>query len=71
MGYRILFKERPEKELLKKIKEKHQHDIEGISALYDQLIEDGVCDTRNAAAFYYVAYTLALEDIELILARVN
>lgn len=71
MGYRILFKEKPDQELLKKIRDRHSQDIEGIDVLYDQLIEHGGCDSKIASRIYYVAYTMALENIELILVRVN
>lgn len=73
MNYRILFKDKPgpSKELLTSIKEKHQGDIEGITELYDALIEEGVCESPTSYLIYYVAYTLGLEDIELILVRVN
>ena len=74
MGYKIIFKDRVDsvdKELLKKIKSKHGKDIEGIDELYDQLILHGTCDSKIASRIYYVAYTLALENIELILIRMN
>ncbi|HZJ76598.1 MAG TPA: hypothetical protein VFC70_02705 [Oscillospiraceae bacterium] len=74
MKYKIIFKEgvdKVEKELLRKIKSKHNNDIEGINDLYDQLILHGTCDSKIASRIYYVAYTLALENIELILIRVN
>ncbi len=74
MGYKILFKDkadRANKELLKEIKSKHGNDIEGINDLYDQLILHGTCDSDIASKIYYVAYTLALENMELILVRVD
>lgn len=71
MKYRILFKDRPDPELIKEIASKHYRDIEGIGGLYDQLIEKSSCDGEEAAEIYYVAYTLALRDLELILVRVN
>lgn len=71
MGYRILFKNKADKDLLKKIKDKHSNDIEGLDGLYDSLIEHGSCDSDTASRIYYVAYTLALENIELVLVRVN
>lgn len=58
MNYRILFKDRPDPELIKEIASKHYRDMEGIGDLYDQLIEKS-------------SYTLALKDLELILVRVN
>lgn len=74
MKYKIIFKDgvdKVEKELLRKIQSKHNNDIEGINVLYDQLILHGTCDSKIASRIYYVAYTLALENIELILIRVN
>lgn len=71
MKYRILFKEKVDREVLKRIRAKHHRDIEGIDILYDLLIENGTCDSKIASRIYYVAYTLALENIELILVRVN
>ena len=58
MNYRILFKDRPDPELIKEIASKHYRDMEGIGDLYDQLVEKS-------------SYTLALKDLELILVRVN
>jgi len=72
--YKIIFKDgvdKVEKELLRKIQSKHNNDIEEINDLYDQLILHGTCDSKIASRIYYVAYTLALENIELILIRVN
>ncbi len=74
MRYKIIFKDKVEnvdKELLKKIRSKHSNDIEGIDDLYEQLVLHGTCDSYTASKIYYVAYTLALENIELILIRVN
>lgn len=72
MRYRILFKDkRPEEKLLREIRARHNQDIEDIDELYEQLIAHGSCDSKTAARIYYVAYTLALENIELILVRVN
>ncbi|NMA04568.1 MAG: hypothetical protein GX925_07665 [Clostridiales bacterium] len=74
MKYKIIFKDgvdKVEKELLRKIQSKHNNDIEEINDLYDQLILHGTCDSKIASRIYYVAYTLALENIELILIRVN
>lgn len=71
MRYRMLFKDKVDKDLLREIKARHNDDIEGIDELYDQLIQHGTCDSDTAPPFYYVAYTLSLEDIELILVRVN
>lgn len=74
MKYRMIFADKenpPSKDLLQKIKEKHENDIEGISQYYNELIKNNTFDTLEAPKFYYVAYTLALEGIELVLIRVN
>lgn len=71
MGYKILFKDKPEEDLLVEIRGRHRLDIDGIDELYEELISNGTCDSGIASRIYYVAYTMALEDIELILVRVN
>lgn len=74
MKYKIIFKDKVDnvdKDILRKVQSKHGNDIEGINDLYEQLILHGTCDSYAASRIYYVAYTLALENIELILIRVN
>lgn len=71
MKYRILFKDKIDKEILRTIKNKHSHELEGLESLYDFLIEDGVCDSQKPALIYYLAYTLALENIEIIIVRLD
>mgnify|MGYP006905507436 FL=1 len=71
MKIKILFVDKPEREVLEKIKEKHQDDIDGIAGLYDDLIEHGTCESTVSYQIYYVAYTLGLEDIELTLVKMN
>lgn len=71
MGYRILFKEKPDEAILREIRRRHSSDIDGIDDLYEELINQGSCDSKIASRIYYVAYTMALENIELILVRVN
>lgn len=71
MKYRILFKDKVGKEVLREIQAKHSGDVEGINELYDLLIKNGTCDTYEAKKIYYVAYTLALKDIEMIIVRVD
>lgn len=71
MKYRILLKEKTGEVLLREIKSKHGMDIDGISDLYNLLIENGSCDSEIASKIYYVAYTLALSSIEIIIVRVN
>lgn len=71
MKYRILLQGKVEENLLKEIQAKHSGDIEGINDLYDQLIKHGSCDSEISTRIYYVAYTLSLENIEMIIVRVN
>lgn len=71
MKYRILLQGKVEEKLLKEIQAKHGKDIEGINELYDQLIMHGSCDSEISSRIYYVAYTLGLEKIEMIIVRVN
>lgn len=71
MNYKILFKEKPDKDILLEIRRRHSNDIEGIDELYEQLITHRTCDSEIASRIYYVAYTMALENIELILVRMN
>ena len=71
MKYRILFKKKVDSKLIKEIANKHYEDLEGIGDLYHQLIENASCESEIASRIYYVAYTLALKDLELILVRVN
>ncbi|NLM05572.1 MAG: hypothetical protein GX219_01430 [Tissierellia bacterium] len=71
MKYRILFKdEKPSEDLLIRIKEKHGKDIEGIEELYDDLIANKTCESLDASKIYYIAYSLSLENYELIIVRV-
>lgn len=71
MKYRILLKNKEDKELIKEIQLEHSEDIEGISELYDRLIIDGGCDSATASKIYYVAYTLGLRNIDIIIVQVN
>jgi hypothetical protein len=71
MKYRILLKDKVDQKVIQEIKTKHSMDIEGIGELYDRLILDGGCDSYEASKIYYVAYTLALKNIEIIIVRVN
>lgn len=71
MRYKILMNDKPTKDLLKKIRDEHSQDIEGIDELYTDLIEDGTCESIRPARIYYVAYTLALENIELTLVKMQ
>ena len=71
MRYRIILKNKVEETLLREIKLRHSKDLEGISALYDLLITDRCCDSNVVSRIYYVAYTLALSDIEIIIVKLN
>ena len=71
MKYRIILKDKVDAELLREIQLKHSRDVEGISELYDLLVKDGCCDSNVVSRIYYVAYTLALSDIEIIIVRLN
>ncbi|NLK43138.1 MAG: hypothetical protein GX300_01945 [Tissierellia bacterium] len=71
MRYRILLKDKVEEKILREIQSKHSRDVEGISDLYDLLILQGSCDSDVPSRIYYVAYTLALKNIEIIIVRLN
>lgn len=71
MRYRILLKDKVNTEILREIQSKHSMDVEGISELYDRLVEDGGCDSDTVSRIYYVAYTLALSNIEIIIVKLS
>ncbi len=71
MRYKILFKNKVDEKLLREIQAKHSMDVEGISELYDLLILNGTCDSNKVSRIYYVAYTLALSEIEIIIVKLN
>ncbi len=71
MRYRIILKDKVDRKLLREIQSRHGMDIEGISELYDLLVENGSCDSDKVSRIYYVAYTLALSDIEMIIVKLN
>lgn len=71
MTYRILLKDKVDEELLREVQAKHRGDVEGISELYDLLVENGSCDSDIVSRIYYVAYTLSLKGIEMIIMRLN
>lgn len=71
MRYRILMNAKPTKDLLQQVRDKHSQDTEGIDELYEDLIKDGTCESKMPSRIYYVAYTLALENIELTLVKLN
>lgn len=71
MRYRIILKTNVDEKLLREIQSKHSMDVEGISELYDLLVLHGSCDSDTVSRIYYVAYTLALENIEIIIVKLN
>lgn len=71
MIYRILLKDKVDEKLLREIQSKHRMDVEGIGELYDRLVIDGGCDSDTVSRIYYVAYTLALSNIEIIIVKLD
>lgn len=71
MRFKILLKEKVDQALLREIQSKYGEDIEGINELYELLIRDGTCDSYTPSKIYYVAYTLSLSDIEMIIIQMN
>ena len=71
MEYRIILKDNVDSLLLRDIQSNYKNDVEGISDLYDSLIENGSCDSDKVSRIYYVAYTLALSFIEIIIVKLN
>lgn len=71
MRYRIILENKVDAKLLREIQSKHSMDVEGISELYDLLVINGSCDSDKVSRIYYVAYTLALSYIEIIIVKLN
>lgn len=71
MKYRILLKTKLEDKLLREIQSKHREDVDGINELYESLIQHKTCDSDTPSRIYYVAYTLALRNIEIVIVRLN
>ena len=71
MRYRILLKDKVDEKLIREIQSKHSMDVEGIGKLYDLLVINGSCDSSIVSRIYYVAYTLALKSIEIIIVKLN
>lgn len=71
MRYKITLQSKVDSKLLEEIQSKHSDDVEGIRELYDQLIEGRTCESDTVSRIYYVAYTLALSDIEMIILKLN
>nr|WP_300005041.1 hypothetical protein [Tissierella sp.] len=69
--FRILLKDKIDESVIKEIKAEHKGDVDGISELYEDLIKDGACDSEVASRIYYVAYTLSLRAIEMIIVKLN
>lgn len=71
MRYRILLKDKVDEEIIRRVQSKHRDDVEGIDELYNMLIQHGTCDSHIVSRIYYVAYTLSLENIEMVIVRLN
>ena len=71
MRYRIILKNKVDPKILREIKSKHGMDVDGISDLYDLLALNGCCDSDIVSRIYYVAYTLALNSMEIIIVKLN
>lgn len=71
MSYKITLNDKVNPKLLREIQAKHKMDVEGIDGLYDLLIENGACHSDVVSRIYYVAYTLALRDIEMVIMKLN
>lgn len=69
MTYKITLDNKVDEKILREIQAKHSGDVEGISELYDLLIKDTVCHSDTVSRIYYVAYTLALRDIEMMIMK--
>lgn len=67
--YKITLDNKVDENILREIQAKHSGDVEGISELYDLLIKDTVCHSDTVSRIYYVAYTLALRDIEMMIMK--
>lgn len=67
--YKITLDNKVDEKILREIQAKHSGDVEGISELYDLLIKDTVCHSDTVSRIYYVAYTLALRDIEMMIMK--
>lgn len=71
MRFKILLRDKVDEALLREIQSKYSNDVEGINELYDLLIKDGTCDSYTPSKIYYVAYTLSLSNIEMIIIQMN
>lgn len=71
MRYRIILKDKVDASLLREVQSKHSMEVKGISELYDLLVANRSCDSDIVSRIYYVAYTLALSNIEIIIVKLN
>lgn len=71
MRYRIILEGKVDEKLIREIQSEHSKDVDGISELYDLLVINGSCDSKIVSRIYYVAYTLALRDIEMIIVKLD
>lgn len=55
------------KDTLGQLQRDHQGKVEGIYEIYDGLYLSGHCDSYNKARAYYVAYTLAIKNIDFVI----
>ena len=64
MIYKISLIGEYDKELIEKIQQEHKEQVEGIYEIYDNLYVLGYCESYCKDRIYYVAYTLAKNNIE-------
>ena len=60
-----------DKELINKIQKEHADKVSGIYELYDQLYVLGYCQSYSDSRIYYVAYTLAKNNIKVKISKVK
>ena len=71
MRYKITLQHKVDAEIIRKTKDKYKKDVEGISELYDSLIDTRTCESDQVSRIYYVAYTLSLSGIEMVIMKLN
>lgn len=54
-----------DKDLIAKIQQEYYKELEGIYEIYDGLYTSGKCRTYNKTRGFYVAYTLAANNIDV------
>lgn len=57
------------KNKLVEIQKEHSNTVEGIYELYDSLYLNKYCNSYNKARAYYIAYTLADNNIDFTIKR--